>query len=250
MADINLNQLIQTNTIYQIKIVPPDNIKYIPPKFQIINGFLTNNLSFSGQNQWEGLHSGFRWMEDAKGNFVKTQAVLQEVTKSGNSDQGTYTIGGITETIARWQSAAKPTFAFNVMFIRLSPSDDIITPVKILLRGCLPMDASGEGIAKGTMQAPYGYKTGFSGQADDQSKDGDVGSYEESTTTGVWTVQVGKWFKAPKLVLSSVNVNFSQQCTPDGLPLYAECQLVFETWRLLKAGELDKFFLEKGRGLI
>lgn len=242
MPSINLNSLISNDSIYQIKIIPPEDSGVIPSKFKIISGFLTNNLSFSGQNTWEGLHSGFQWMKDQSDNVSKVQPVLAQ---AGVSDGKTYTIGGITETIARWQSAMKPTFAFNVMFIRLNPSDDIITPVKILLKGCLPMDSSGEGIAKGTMIAPYGYETGFSGSADDSGSSdsaNDVGHYEANTTKGTWNVFVGKWFKAPKLVLDSVNVNFSQQCTPDGLPLYAECQLVFETWRLLKAGELDGFF--------
>ena len=243
MPSINLNSLISNDSIYQIKIIPPEDSKHVPPKYEIINGFLTNNLSFSGQNTWEGLHSGMQFMKDQSDNLAKVQTLKNQVAPgSGN---GTYTIGGITETIARWQSAMKPTFAFNVMFIRLNPGDDIITPIKILLKGCLPMDSSGKGVAKGTMIGPYGYKTGFSGSADDSGSNdsaNDVGDYEANTTKGTWNVFVGKWFKAPKLVLDSVNVNFSQQCTPDGLPLYAECQLVFETWRLLKAGELDGFF--------
>ena len=239
MADINLNQLISSNSVYRIKIIPPADVATIPSKFSVISGFLTNNLSFSGQNTWEGLHSGMQFMKDQSDNLAKVQTLKNEIMPGSGS--GTYTIGGITETIARWQSAMKPTFAFNVMFIRLNPGDDIITPIKILLKGCLPMDGSGAGVTKGTMLAPYGYETGFSGSADETS-DSEVGAYETSTTKGTWNIFVGKWFHAPKLVLDSVNVNFSQQCTPDGQPLYAECQLVFETWRLLKAGELDSFF--------
>ena len=139
----------------------------------------------------------------------------------------------------------KPTFAFNVMFVATDAQTSRKIPeyIKILLRGALPHSHSGEGWLKGTMEAPYGYKTGFTGGAEDTLSDSDIGSFsEESTTEGTWRVQVGKWFRAPKLVLNSCNVNFSQQCTPDGNPLFVECQLVFETWRLLKADEIEYFF--------
>ena len=59
----------------------------------------------------------------------------------------------------------------------------------------------------------------------------------------VWSVRAGKWFYCPMLVLDSCNVNFSQQCTPKGNPLFAEVQLVFETWRLVTANEVEEFFV-------
>jgi hypothetical protein len=42
--------------------------------------------------------------------------------------------------------------------------------------------------------------------------------------------------------MNSCNLNFSQQCVPTGQPLFIEVQLVFETWRLITAAEVDSFF--------
>ena len=122
-----------------------------------------------------------------------------------------------------------------MMLINLSPSDNIMDSVKILLKGCFPRTAS-----KGTMEAPYGYITGITGGYEDNDS---ASGAAADTAKNVWAVGVGKWFYCDKLVLSSCNVNFSQQCTPDGKPLFAELQLVFETWRLITANEVDTFFM-------
>lgn len=249
MADIDLNRLIGAQT-YKIDIFPP-----LPKGRELlvnrtgrgtITGFLTNQLSWSAQNQWEGLHSGLQFMKGETGdNIQKAETVLNQ---GGVDTGGQHAIGGITETIARWQGATKPTFGFNVMFVALNAkmAKNNIEFAKILLRGSLPSSASGEGWAKGTMEAPFGYKTGFTGTADDSIPDSEVNSFgDESSTSGTWRVHVGKWFTGRKLVLNSCNLNFSQQVTPDGYPLFIEAQLVFETWRLLKADEVELFFFNR-----
>lgn len=242
MADIELNKLIGNNT-YKIMILPPLSGGKNITDVKVINGFLTNQISWSAQNQWEGLHSGMAFMKGEVGeNIQKGEAVANQ---AGVDTGAQHAIGGITETIARWQGATKPSFGFNVMFISLDAAmaKRNLSYVKALLKGCTPSSHSGEGWAKGTMEAPYGYKTGFTGSMDDTVPDDQVTQWDDqSSTEGTWRVQVGKWFNAPKLVLSSCNVNFSQQCTPSGAPLFIECQLVFETWRLPKADEIDLFF--------
>lgn len=241
MADIDMNKLIDNST-YQIRIVPPETafsyISGVNSAF-VIKGFLTNQITWNSANQWEGLHSGLRTMKDNEGNMVKGEAVANQAGVDTGSAQHAMT--GITETIARWTGAQKPTFSFNVMFVALDSKSDILTPIKMLIRGALPHQDSGS-VLKGTMMAPYGYKTGITGE--DESDPDEAEDYWSGNgrLQGTWTVQVGKWFKAPKLVLNSVAVNFSQQCAPNGKPLFAEAQLVFETWRLIKANELERFF--------
>ena len=94
------------------------------------------------------------------------------------------------------------------------------------------------------MEAPYGYKSGWTGDNDDTAENQSDGrlSAPLSSATGTWDIQVGKWFRCPNLVMNSCNLNFSQQCVPSGQPLWIECQLVFETWRLITADEVDNYF--------
>lgn len=242
MADIDMNRLIG-NATYQIKIVPPEGaFKYISGLKTpfVITGYLTNQITWGSANQWEGFHSGLGMMKDQEANMIKGEAVATQV--GVDTGEGQHAMTGITETIARWTGASKPSFSFNVMFIATSPGADIISPVKTLIRGCLPHENSGK-ILKGTMMAPYGYKYGITGEDEAEPDEGlDYWNSGGEKLQGTWTVQVGKWFKAPRLVLDSVSVNFSQQCAPNGKPLYAEAQLVFQCWRLLKANELEKFF--------
>lgn len=240
MADIDMNKLIG-NSVYQIRLVPPPMAERYAGSMlspMVLRGFLTNQLTWSGSNQWEGLHSGMRFMKDNEGNMQKAETVANSV--GVDTGDGQHAMTGITETIARWTGATKPTFAFNIMFIALDSKHDVITPCKILLRGCLPHEDSGSRL-KGTMEAPYGYKTGISGEQEPEY-DESLAYNNETTLAGTWRVAVGKWFNAGRLVLNSVSVNFSQQCAPNGKPLFAEAQCVFETWRLPKANELEQFF--------
>jgi hypothetical protein len=141
---------------------------------------------------------------------------------------------GTDDSIARYTGSQKPTFSFNMMLVSLTPDTDIITPIKILLKGCYPRTAT-----MGTMEAPYGYETGITGGLQDNDSASGLSSI---TAPQVWAVRAGRWFNCPMLVLDSCNVNFSQQCTPQGKPLFAEVQLVFETWRLITADEVEAFF--------
>lgn len=242
MPNIDLNSLLRNdNSVYALRILPPaDSGASALLAGGLIKGFLTNSLSWSSSNTWEGLHQGFssvKGMEDSlsKIETLAGQFGVGEAAKENSGvGGGQHAIQGITESIARYTGSQKPTFSFNMFLVNLTPQSDIITPIKILLKGCFPRTA-----AAGTMEAPYGYVTGITGgNTDDDSLSGQ----SKDTAKNVWAVQVGKWFRCDKLILDSCNVNFSQQCTPMGQPLFAEVQLVFETWRLITAAEVDSFF--------
>ena len=252
MSDISLNALLGDTDIYKIRIIPPESSagamkvmsRWTPST--IIQGFLTNSLSFSTQNTWEGLHNGLQVMKNMEEGAQKVETAANSVAGVSDDGSGQHIMQGITETIARWSGATKPSFAFNIMFVKLNPRVNLLNDVTTLLKGCLPADSSGDGILKGTMEAPYGYQTGITG---DNPTTGDDGSYAAlNDKKGTWTVQVGRWFRARGLVMNSATANFSQQVAPDGDPLFAEVQVTFETWRQIKAGELEDFFPTLGRG--
>lgn len=242
MPNIDLNSLLRNdNSVYALRILPPaDSGAGALLTGGLIKGFLTNSLSWSSSNTWEGLHQGFSSVKglDKEMTFIDSMmgqlGVGEAATENAGIGSGQHAIQGITESIARYTGSQKPTFSFNMFLVNLTPQSDIITPIKILLKGCYPHTA-----AAGTMEAPYGYRSGFTGgYTDDDSLSGQ----SRDTAVNVWAVQVGKWFRCDKLILDSCNVNFSQQCTPMGQPLFAEIQLVFETWRLITAAEVDSFF--------
>lgn len=241
--NIDLNSLLKDNNgIYALRILPPaeSGASKLLGGGGLIKGFLTNQLSWSASNTWEGLHQGLSSVKGQAENLSKIETLASQLGVGDAAEEnagvgaGQHAIQGITESIARYTGSQKPTFSFNMMLISLSPSDDIITPVKVLLKGCYPRTAS-----MGMMEAPYGYETGFTGGLQDNDTTSGTGS---NSAKNVWAVRAGKWFNCPMLVLDSCNVNFSQQCTPRGTPLFAEVQLVFETWRLITANEVDSFF--------
>ena len=242
MPNIDLNSLLRNdNSVYALRILPPASSgadKLVSGG--LIKGFLTNSLSWSSSNTWEGLHQGFSTVKGLEKELTFIDAmrgqfeVGEAATENAGIGSGQHAIQGITESIARYTGSQKPTFSFNMFLVNLTPQSDIITPIKILLKGCYPQTA-----VAGTMEAPYGYLSGFTGGYTD---DDTLSGQSRDTAVNVWQVQIGKWFRCNKLILDSCNVNFSQQCTPTGQPLFAEVQLVFETWRLITAAEVDSFF--------
>ena len=241
--NIDLNSLLNNdNGIYALRIIPPESsgAADLLGGVGLIKGFLTNQLSWSASNTWEGLHQGFSSIKNQESNIAKIETITSEL-KIGDAaadnagiGAGQHAVQGITESIARYTGSQKPTFSFNMMLVSLTPDTDIITPVKILLKGCYPKTA-----AMGMMEAPYGYETGITGGVGENDT---LSGKIAASAKNVWSVRAGKWFYCPMLVLDSCNVNFSQQCTPAGKPLFAEVQLVFETWRLITANEVDTFF--------
>ena len=240
--NIDLNSLLKNdNGIYALRILPPPNAGaegLIPGG--LIKGFLTNQLSWSASNTWEGLHQGLSSVKGQAENLAKIETIASQfnigdaAAENVGVGAGQHAVQGITKSITKYTGSQKPTFSFNMMLVSLTPDTDIITPIKILLKGCYPRTAT-----MGMMEAPYGYETGITGG----TQDNDTASGSGSTTAqNVWSVKAGKWFNCPMLVLDSCNVNFSQQCTPKGTPLFAEVQLVFETWRLITADEVESFF--------
>lgn len=242
MPNIDLNSLLKSNEIYALRIIPPESADISSLPSGIIKGYLTNDLSWSASNTWEGLHSGFSSLKGQEDTMTKIETLASQFISDAAGDvkdaagigSGQHAVQGITESIARYTGSQKPTFSFNLLLVSITPDTDIITPIKILLKGCYPRTA-----ALGTMEAPYGYETGLTGGVSD--KEGASGS-SQATAKNVWSVKAGKWFNCPMLVLDSCNVNFSKQCTPTGKPLFAEVSLVFSAWRLITADEVDTFF--------
>ena len=243
---IEINNFIQNNKVYKARFFPPiesggnaltageavsRGIDAVP----FITGFLTNPMSWSASNTWEGLHGGMQAEKDQEKSIKAVEGAKSYAGFKG----GQSSIQGITETIARYAGSQKPTFAFNVMLVALTPNYNVRKEVIKFLKGCYPKSAKW-----GLMEAPYGYNTAFDANSEgyDTGENFDSSVLSRNSVRGTWDVVVGKWFRCPELVLNSCNVNFSQQVTPNGSPLWAEVQLQFETWRLITANEVAAFF--------
>lgn len=245
MTTIDLTSFIQNNEVYKVMIMKPlqdedgnaQNTSEAEGDRPYIKAFMINPMSWSASNTWEGLHQGFGAVKDFHEQWTKKLEVVGGETSFKRG--GMSANAGITETIARYAGSQKPTFNINIMLISLDPQDNIIKPAMDLLKGCYPKSAK-----MGLMEAPYGYISGWTGGNDNEDENQEDGTKSAplSTAKGTWDIQIGKWFRCMNLVMNSCNLNFSQQCTPDGKPLYIEAQLVFETWRLITANEVNDFF--------
>lgn len=239
---IDINKLILgSENMYKIFIVPPSTGPFkdyttYGTRYQgeIITGLLTSGMSFSGSNTWDGLHSGVPSIAASAQKAATIFQTAQETLTNGDH-AGQLAVTGITQTIAKYCNSARPSFSFRIMFLNTNKDSDIITPVERLLMGTMPYTAGEDGVW-GTLEAPYKYIAGFN---INQSGDAEANS---KNNQGLWSVKVGHWFECTELIIRDVSVEFSTQCTRLGVPLFAEVQVTFETYRLLAAKEIIKLF--------
>ena len=71
------------------------------------------------------------------------------------------------------------------------------------------------------------------------------GNYDSLTgyDGGYMDVAIGKWFKATKQILLSVDFEFSSEVISSGRPLYATGKITFEPFRLISNKEYQGYFI-------
>ena len=150
------------------------------------------------------------------------------------------------QTIVSWTGSQTPMFRFSLIFPALKPGDDVRQVAKALLRCVFPIEPNhGEStaatIAKNfTLDAPLHYSPGS------QVNRG-IGD-EGLTSLGTIAVFVGKWFRVFNCVARSVDVTFSKQMTPDGVPLLASVGLLIQPAMMWTTKDLEDIFPEVALG--
>lgn len=123
------------------------------------------------------------------------------------------------QTLYEWNASQRPPIPIQLTIVRHSLSETPVTQVaKNLLKHLLPRKGVGD-----LLKAP--------------------GEYNAGMGTGMWTVQVGQYFKATQLVLTQGNAAFAPVDVSDGTPLYANLSLTFEPYKLPTEDEFEQYFL-------
>lgn len=124
----------------------------------------------------------------------------------------------LAQTISTWTGTEKPQFNIDVLFISYNPDVRPLDRVRELLGGVFPESL---GLV---LVAPMKYAPG------------------PKSASGVWNIKIGTWFDAPNQILRQVNPTFSKEVTPDGRPLYAKVNVVFEPYRMISYAEFKSYF--------
>jgi hypothetical protein len=144
----------------------------------------------------------------------------------------------IYNTIATYNGTQKPSFTIPMVFIAVKPDDDVRVNIYRLLKGVFPShETVGSKDSPITLIPPFGYDIGkkaTSGGTDWGDTKGGI--------VGTCSVKIGKWFKASKLIIRSVDPQFSKETTPKGWPLTAVVTVGFEAAYLWTMDELKTLF--------
>jgi len=109
----------------------------------------------------------------------------------------------LNTTALTWIGSEKPKFSIDLLFLATRRGEDIRDPIKELYRGVFPTVTGGGVLGSAILKAPYGFRQTQGGL----SAKGTVG------------VQLGRWFRATRQIITNVSFTFSQEMVPlDGTP--------------------------------
>jgi len=150
------------------------------------------------------------------------------------------TLKNATLSISRWHSTGKISFEIPMTFITLNSKSDVMREAVELTSLAQPKVTD-----EGFLSAPGGYKPRYGDKTLDQIESAgevlDVIKYRNFTTDGAWSVNIGEWFYAPNLLLTSAAMTISKERTQYG-PLMVTVQCSFEPFRQVSEDEYRDYF--------
>jgi hypothetical protein len=253
---------------YQVIITVPDekNAGLIA-----INGFVQAEFGFSGSNSWGNIMPLSNLSK-----LMGINSMLNPIMMAVGGSQ--VSLESLWQTSASWQGSQKPEFTIDLLFVATNRHLDPRVPVYHLLRGTFPsgeLDQSNAavkgytsiingitdiaanivGVIGDGLDSVFGGKGNTGTTISNQIKSskstslGQIAPYgfgldmykpKDNTTC---TLSVGRWFRAPELVINSVNPMFSKEVTKDGFPLYARCSVTLAPYRMVTAEEVKQWFV-------
>jgi len=137
-------------------------------------------------------------------------------------------VGNVKQTLLSWTSSAKPLFTVPLTFVALTRQDDPREIVKRLYKCVFPTFSSGS-------MKSFGVNLNLKGINGAKVATAPLGYKGVKGGKGTITVQIGSWFRAPNLVMTSVDFNFSKVMVgmtteagkQIGFPLYAVGSIAF-----------------------
>jgi hypothetical protein len=196
-----------------------------------VSGLLLNDLSFGVESNYGPLFGNPAGAAVSQG--IDTLSLSLSSLGLGNfaSAIQDFSPRNLLQTVSSWQGSTRPTFSFNVLFVTLRGTDNILQKVKSLYSMVLPQRTGvgnpNSSIDIGQIRAPLGY-----------FPDASLGA------RGTMVVSVGSWFLAQNLIARNVSFSFSKETTTNGQPLYAIGTVVLEPFRDISYDEFASFIIE------
>ena len=142
------------------------------------------------------------------------------------------TISNQLMSTLQWTSSERPSFDITMYFINFDDENDNPEREAVELESLtLPRGAENDEGSL-TLRPPGGYSNG--------------GVSGNQRVTGTWTLQMGRWFRAPYLVLENAVMTQSQLRTPMNKPLYAEVNVQLRPYQIITEREFRDYFIAPG----
>lgn len=190
--------------------------------------YVTNDLSLSsrgnfGQHESNPLTEGINKIIQHAGKFAASlsgsgQDFLDSIPQR--------MVKNVAGTIQLYQGTENFSFDIDLLFIALSPEDDITQQVKTFFRATNPTFEGGLDFAT-LLKAPNDYSFA------------DINAEPK----GAFSVSIGKWFRTKQqFILTGFDATFSKETIKNGTPLYATGKASFTSFRILSADEIENMF--------
>lgn len=178
-----------------------------------VTAFVTSDFSFGTSSEYNA-----EWEFEKQKPLAEAFNRLTSVINAGGADIAQISLKSLSQTISTWTGTEKPQFNIDLLFVSYDPNVRPLDRVRDLMGGIFP-----ESLGM-VLVAPMKYAPGL------------------KSASGIWNIKIGTWFDAPYQILRQVNPTFSKEVTPDGRPLYAKVNVVFEPYRMISYNEFKSYF--------
>lgn len=180
-----------------------------------VDGFVSSDISIGGGNSFNNPLESM-----AQQSLSETLQGLQSVaSKFGYT--GNFTLRSLEQSVLTWTGADIPNFTLRVVFIAIREGDDVRKKALELYKTVYPTSKTAG--AATLIVPPLQYlPSGLNAR-------------------GVFTVKVGKWFKAYNQVMQNVSFSFSKEVTSNGSPVYCEGEISFRPFRTVTSDTIRQY---------
>ena len=129
------------------------------------------------------------------------------------------------QTRHQWVSSQRPQIPVNITLLKMQRADESVSKKAAqMVSMTMPSGTNAAATGVNFLKSP--------------------GGYNPANADGTWTVSIGEFFRADKLLLVSAQMMLSEAPTADGSPLYGVLQCMFEPHMIVTADEFMGWFVK------
>lgn len=198
-----------------------------------IKGYLNSSVRLGGSNNYNAPFEND--LDYANQLATKAQQVSKNLIGQ-KANVPDFIIKSAQQTVLSWVGSDRFSFSISLLFISYKRNDNnVLTPLRALLSAVNPFSTGSASLSNLTNLnittiAPRRY-TSFTVKG-------------EPVGIGTSSVNIGKWFKANKLIVKSMDFDVSKETLDDGNPLYGTATVNFESFKMLSELEVLSFIVD------